>query len=349
MLGANSGRNERRIGLRIRNWLAALAFVFLWGCSPEGQHDASGAVVCSEQEWFDSNQLRILCTTAQVGDLVASVAGDDAKVLILIHGDLDPHSYQLVKGDDEKLASADIVFASGLELEHGPSLQQFLMSNSKVVRLGNAIQNQPGVSLIRVDGQLDPHIWLDVSLWKRTIQPIQKALVEKSPERAAEFQLRAQQLEQRLGQLDAEILAGLQAIPKERRYLVTSHDAFQYFTRRYLAEPAERATDAWKNRLCAPEGLAPEGQLSLADIQRVLSFCQVHHVRTLFPESNVSTSPLKKVIDSGRHLGLPLRLAKQPLFGDTMSDEGTCNRANAYEAMMRSNLQTMLAEWKSED
>jgi manganese/zinc/iron transport system substrate-binding protein len=348
---ARASRAWSRWALR---WIALSAVISLGllaiGCStnqPPGA-GSSASIVCSEREWFSSEKLHVLCTTAQVADLVAQVAGPDASVLVLISGDLDPHSYQLVKGDDEKLETADLVFASGLGLEHGPSLQQFLSTNRKVVRLGDLIARQDGVNLIQVEGQTDPHIWLDASLWMRAVDPIASSLAEAIPAQKDAILMRAAELRDSLSRLDGEIQQRLAAIAPDRRFLVTSHDAFQYFTRRYLATAQERDQGGWQSRLCAPEGLAPEGQLGLSDIQRVLKFCEDHRVQVLFPESNVNTSPLKKVVDSGRHRGLPLRLAREPLYGDTMGEESGCGMPKAYEAMMRANSQNMASEWERE-
>jgi manganese/zinc/iron transport system substrate-binding protein len=324
--------------------MTALLFLLGVGCSSPEQ-ETSGTTFCSEAQWFKSPKLKVLCTTAQVGGLVATVGGPDIATLVLIQGDLDPHSYQLVKGDDEKLDRADLVFASGLGLEHGPSLQQFLMSQNKVQRLGDLVREQNAGSLIRVDGQLDPHIWLDISIWKETVPFISDSLSKALPEHAQDFQKRAHELQVRLSTLDQDLLRAFHAIPEAKRYLVTSHDAFQYFTRRYLAATHERESGAWRERLCAPEGLAPEGQLGLVDIQRVLSFCETHDVRVLFPESNVNISPLKKVVESGRQRGYPLRLASEPVYGDTMGEDGMCSLEHAYETMMLHNQRTMTREW----
>ncbi len=57
-----------------------------------------------EKEWDVPNgKIKVLSTTAMINELVKEIGGDDVDSITLIKGDLDPHSYQLVKGDDEKL------------------------------------------------------------------------------------------------------------------------------------------------------------------------------------------------------------------------------------------------------
>ncbi len=74
-----------------------------------------------------------------IQDIVRQVGGEHVDVIALINGEMDPHSYQLVKGDGEKITRADLIFANGLGLEHGPSLRQQLENNPKAVPLGNWI------------------------------------------------------------------------------------------------------------------------------------------------------------------------------------------------------------------
>ena len=64
----------------------------------------------------------------------------------------------------------------------------------------------------------------------------------------------------------------LQEIPETKRFLVTTHDAFNYFTRAYLSTPQDRMTDQWILRCQAPEGLAPDSQISTLDIERIIQY-----------------------------------------------------------------------------
>ena len=123
----------------------------------------------------------------------------------------------------------------------------------------------------------------------------------------------------------------LHKVPAEKRYLVTSHDAFQYFTKSYLAEPGEID---WHDRFAAPEGLAPEGQLNPRDIQKIIDYLRVRKISVLFPESNVSRDSIRKIASAGRELGLEIRVCSEPLYGDSMSGLG-------YLEMMQRNAETI--------
>jgi manganese/zinc/iron transport system substrate-binding protein len=253
----------------------------------------------------------------------------------LIKGELDPHSYQLVKGDDEKLAFADLIFYNGLGLEHGPSLQHHLELSKKAVGLGNKIEASSPSLILQYRGQRDPHIWMDVSLWARTLPFIAEALSEKDPAHADYYRENAARLATELEKVHNEIRKDLQAVPDNQRYLVTSHDAFNYFTRAYLAADDEETQNDWQKRFAAPEGLAPDSQLSATDIQSTIDHLLRYHVHMLFPESNVSKDSIKKIVQAGREKGLNLKIATHFLYADAMGAPGS--DGDTYIKMIQHN------------
>lgn len=282
-----------------------------------------------------NGKLKILSTTAMINDIVQRVAKDRVDTIVLIAGNLDPHSYQLVKGDDEKLSYADLIFANGLGLEHGASLQSFLGSSSKTIFLGNLVQKKFPDSILYVKGQIDPHLWMDLSLFSETIPFIVAALSEKDPSHAKEYQERGEAFLKELKALHEVIKGELHQIPKERRYLVTSHDAFNYFARSYLAEEDELKEGSWRERFDAPEGLAPDNQLSSADIQHIVQHLLKHQIKVIFPESNVSQDSIKKIQNATSSFGLEVSIAKDPLYGDAMGAPGS--DGDSYPKMLHHN------------
>lgn len=276
------------------------------------------------QEWSkDNGRLKVLSTTAMIDDLVKQIGGEHISNLTLIQGELDPHSYQLVKGDDEKLAMATIIFHNGLGLEHGPSLQHYLHGSDKAVALGDRIEANEPEAVILIEGQRDPHIWTDASLWAKTVPFIVEALSQNDPVHAAEYKANGQQLLTKLAQAHSEVRDIMQQVPASKRYLVTSHDAFNYFARAYLSEPGEREDGRWEKRFAAPEGLSPESQLSTTDIRLMIDYMRRHQIHVIFPESNVSRDSIKKILDAGKEQGLDLTIACCPLYGDAMGPPGS--------------------------
>jgi len=276
---------------------------------------AVGCSVSNNPSTSTSGKLKVLSTTAQIGDLASFIGGDRIEAKVLIQGDLDPHSYEIVKGDGEKLASADLIFYNGLGLEHGASLAQFLQSSPKSIAIGEKIQLACPDRILKKGGVIDPHIWMDISLWQKGIDPIVEALCQADPEGAALYRERGEALSLKMAKAHEELYAKLQKVPQEKRYLVTSHDAFRYFTRSYLRDPQD---SNWEDRFAAPEGLAPEGQLNPRDIQKIIDFLKGKGIEVLFPESNVSRDSIRKIASAGKELGLEIRICSEPLYGDAM-------------------------------
>jgi manganese/zinc/iron transport system substrate-binding protein len=257
-----------------------------------------------------------------IDDLVRQVGGDHVDRLTLIKGELDPHSYQLVKGDDERLAYADLIFYNGLGLEHGPSLQSYLINNRKAIALGNLVMGENPSLILYYKEQVDPHIWMDASLWAMTIPHIVAALSQKDPANAESYQANGDKLKNALLQAHQQAKDKLQSIPSSKRYLVTSHDAFNYFARAYLAVPGENTND-WHQRFAAPEGLAPESQISTTDIQDIIDHLNRYHIHVIFPESNVNRDSIRKIVLAAKEIGLEVKIADVSLYADAMGKPGS--------------------------
>lgn len=284
------------------------------------------------KNWMEeSSRLRILSTTAQVDALVSAVGGERVHTWVLIQGDLDPHSYELVKGDAEKFALAEWVFSSGLGLEHGASLSSVLRGSSKTTAVSEKIASMHPDRIVKRGSVVDPHLWMDISLWKLAVPAIRDDLSRLDPEGESYYAERAQHLMEEMDQVHGRIQHRLASIPSSKRYLLTSHDAFRYFTRSYLADPGERE---WTDRFAAPEGLAPDGQLSSIDIQRMIEFVRANRLTVLFPESNVSRDSIRKIASAGSEMGISLRVCEEPLYGDSMS-------GLSYFEMMETNAEVI--------
>lgn len=322
--------------MKIFSWILAL-FVFVSCTQSQDVH---------LHDWMqDNGKKKVLCTTSFIQSIVERISSDAVDVISLIHGELDPHSYQLVKGDDEKLSRADLIFYNGLGLEHGPNLHYFLLKSEKSRSLGDFIAKKDPKSIIYLDGALDPHIWMDVALWNIAVPFVTEELSALLPEKKSLFQKNAQELSQELITLHHLMKETLQNIPADKRYLVTTHDAFNYFARAYLAEPNEIQQGSWQIRCQAPEGLAPDSQLSTADIQRLVEFILKYHVSVVFAESNVSKDSIKKLVSACQSHGDAVHISEEVLYADALGRNGS--DADTYQKMMAHDALTIAHELKN--
>src|SRR5579872_2177739 len=174
----------------IKFLLSVIGFALLFcGCSQDNRL----------QEWMQKNgKLKIISATAQIGDLVQEIGGERIDGWILIQGELDPHSYELVKGDGEKLDRADLIFFNGLGLEHGASLSSWLWSSPKAIPIGERIRELSPERILYRGKTVDPHLWMDISLWAKGIDPIVEELSIKDPAGEAYYKERGEALKEKM-------------------------------------------------------------------------------------------------------------------------------------------------------
>ncbi len=309
--------------------------LLLWGCSSNPPATSST---------LPQGKVQVLSTTAMIGDLVGRIGSPFVESGVLISVELDPHSYELVKGDDEKFSAARVVFSNGLGLEHGASLRYWVEKHPFSVAVGDEIQRKRPELILVSEGERDPHVWMDISLWANAIDPIVEALSQTDPEHADVYKENGSSLLAEMLSAHEKIRATLAAIPSEKRFLVTSHDAFHYFTRSYLAEEGD---EDWQQRCAAPEGLSPDGQLSVTDIQRIIDHLCLYQVGVVFPESNLSRDSLRKIVSSCREKGLDVKISNQVLYGDAMGPPGS--GADSYLKMIEHNAAVLLRDWSALD
>lgn len=320
-------------------FLGALLVVIIAACSK--QNGSSIKRGDSLSGWMEENgKIKVLSTVRMIDDLVGEIGKERVDRCTLIHGEIDPHSYEMVKGDDEKIGFAQVIFYNGLGLEHGASLFHRLQKHPNAMAVAEAVRNLYPEKILKRGGQVDPHVWMDISLWKETIDPIVAALTALAPRDGDFFHANGEALKERMIAVHDEIGQIMKEIPADKRYLVTSHDSFHYFARAYLAGPED---DAWQQRFIAPEGLAPEAQISSADIQAVIDYLLHHHVNIVFSESNMSRDALRKIVEACGKNGLNVEIAQANLYSDAMGGQGTVT--GTYLGMMRHNARIMAEAW----
>lgn len=155
-----------------------------------------------------------------------------------------------------------------------------------------------------------------MGIWKEGVKEIIAALIREFPQWEAEFQMRGNQLVQKMEQLDAWAARSLSTIPKHQRYLVSGHSAFGYFTKYYLADEKEKADGSWRERCIAPEGVSPEAQVSVRDILRVVDYIRKHNVQAVFSEDTLNQDAIKKILSGLNHHNI--RQAKDVLYSDNV-------------------------------
>jgi zinc/manganese transport system substrate-binding protein/manganese/iron transport system substrate-binding protein len=173
--------------------------------------------------------LRVVTTTTVFADIVRSIGGTRTDVRSIVPAGVGPEDYEAKPDDARSLADAQLIVSGGVGLDD--FLNRLLASgggSTPRLVLGE------GLPAIEVDGEPNPHFWLDPAIVRSGYLPkIVAALAAAAPGDRAAFEANAAAFGTRLDTLDAELLAQAGTVPPANRKLVTFHDAFPYFARHF--------------------------------------------------------------------------------------------------------------------
>ncbi len=276
--------------------------------------------------------IKVVATTGMIGDAAKRIAGDLAQVEALMGPGVDPHLYKASESDVRRLSEADLILYNGLHLEGkmGDILVKLARTRA-VVAVSETIPQGELREPPEFAGQYDPHIWFDVRLWSRTLDPIAEALAGLDPANAEAFRSNAARYREELGELDTWVAGRILEIPEGQRVLVTAHDAFGYFGRRYGM------------KVMGLQGISTLSEAGLRDVERVVDEVVASGIKAVFIESSVPRRSIEAVQGACRARGREVAIGGQ-LFSDAMGAPGTDE--GTYPGMVRANVNTIVEALK---
>lgn len=271
---------------------------------------------------------QIVTTIGMVTDIVRQVAGERAQVTGLMREGVDPHLYQPTRDDVQKLTSADVVFYCGLNLE--AQMQSLFTRQAKAGKPFFAVSD--GISRgffhspPEFEGHYDPHIWGNIEAWSLCVDYIAHALSEYDPEGADTYAANAKQYRSQLAALHEYAQRVIGSIPKEKRVLITAHDAFGYFSCAYEI-PVKSA-----------QGISTESEAGVNDVNRLVDLIVARKVQAIFAESSVNAKNMRAIQEGAQQRGQEVTIGGE-LFSDAMGPAGTYE--GTYVGMMDHNVTTI--------
>lgn len=274
---------------------------------------------------IDNTGISLLATTGMIGDIVRAVAREHARVEVLMGPGTDPHSYKAREKDVHALARADVIFSNGMHLEGRlHRVLEQLARRKAVVQVADAI---PREHLRFTDeNQPDPHIWFDVGIWSATIPTVVKALTQAMPDYADDFAKNGRRLTQKLVELDNYCRERIASIPKERRVLVTAHDAFGYLGRAYDME------------IMSIQGLSSVDEAGVQDINTLVEKIVSRRIKAVFVESTLSSRNVEALVEGCRARGHDLQIGGE-LYSDALG--ALRGPTGTWEGVVRHNVETI--------
>jgi len=183
--------------------------------------------------------LRIATTVAPLTDMVQQVGGDILQVHGLVPEGVNSHTFRPAPGDVQYLAQADFVILNGLDLEI--PIEKLVRSSSKpgvtVLKLGEHTVSQVewvfDASFPKAQGHPNPHLWLNVDYAMHYVTLIRDHVSALDRDNAATYHQNAANYLTQLAHLDHCIMAAMRTLEPHQRKLLTYHDSWPYFARRY--------------------------------------------------------------------------------------------------------------------
>jgi manganese/iron transport system substrate-binding protein len=257
-------------GMRIRGTVIALALLAV--CAACG----NGSVKSP------SGTLTVVTTTSIFADIAANVGGDRVRAESIIPPGVGPEDYEPQPDDAILISQADLIISNGVGLDDW--LNHLLQGGSDQATPKLVLGE--GIPTIDVDGEPNPHFWLDPTLVKQYYVPkIVDSLTALDTAGGATYQANAQAYSTKLDQLDTDLKAMVEQIPAENRKLVTFHDAFPYLARHYGFEVV--------GVILANVGQEP----TAAELASLVEIVKAAHVPAVFSEAQFSPKLAQTLAD----------------------------------------------------
>ncbi len=216
--------------------------------------------------------LPVVASFSVLGDMVRQIGGDAVAVRTLVPADGDAHTYQPRPSDLLAIRSARVVVLNGLGLDKWTDrLLASAGGNAARVTATGAVtarhMSEDGKTIV------DPHAWQDPRNGVLYARAIIEGLAKADPSRASLFRDRGENFVRSIDETDAWIVSTLAPVPPEKRKIITSHDAFDYFGARYGIT------------FHGVEGISTEAEPSAQSLARLAAQIGREHIRAVFLEN----------------------------------------------------------------
>ncbi|MFP4321602.1 MAG: metal ABC transporter solute-binding protein, Zn/Mn family [Anaerolineales bacterium] len=285
--------------------------------------------------------LAIVTTTTQATDLatILTEGAEGVEITALMGAGVDPHLYQPTEADIVAMNEADMVVYNGLNLE-GQFDAIFASLGEQgvtIYALSRPVQNAGFIigafeAEAAAEGTDDPHFWFDPRNWEITALDMAETLAELDPDNADVYNANAEAYVAQLRALYDWADEGMRAVPGQQRYLVTSHDAFQYFG----------AAFGW--RMAAIQGISTADEAGVGDIQQTVDFVITNEIPVLFVESSIAPDTIQAVVEAVEDEGGQVRVGVRELYSDAMGEPDTFG--GTFVGMIAENVLTILQSYQ---
>jgi manganese/iron transport system substrate-binding protein len=309
---------DKGVPASARFLLAGAIALAATSCGRQSAPEPAGSAARSASA--GSAQVKVAATISTLAALIKAVGGDNVDVFSIVPLGVSPETYDPAPRDLVNVAHADLIVENGAGLElwlekvlrsaANPKARVLVLSDGMPVA-GATAKGEPG----------NPHLWLDPIYAQAYVRKIAQALREIDPANAAAYSANERREIANLAELDRWIRAQVASIPPDQRSMITFHDAWLYFDRRYGLRDIGAIEPS------------PGQQPSAAYLAALIEQARANHVRAIFAEPQFSPKLAAQLAASA---GIK---TVSDLYDDTL---GTTPQLQTYEGMMRYDVDTIV-------
>ena len=227
-------------------------------------------------------RMKVVTTFTVLADMARNVAGDAADVVSVTKPGAEIHGYQPTPRDIVGAVDADLVLRNGMNLELW--FEQFLRNLGDVP----SVTLTDGIEPIAIrsgsyEGKPNPHAWMGLETARIYIDNIARAFAEQDPDNAALYQQNAANYKKKVEETIEPLRQKVQALPEDKRWLVTCEGAFSYLARDF----GLKELYLWP--MNADQVGTPQ------QVRKVIDGVMDNSIPVVFCESTVNTAPAKQV------------------------------------------------------
>jgi zinc/manganese transport system substrate-binding protein len=262
-----------------------------------------------------------------MADLARQVGGDRVKVFDLVEEGGNPHRFEPRPADLKTMRTSALILAGGKGMESYLERMQAALGGVTIIEVGRTIPSLAvGKDSVYVccphhgSSTIDPHWWHGIENMRRAARVVAEEFSKKDPDGKKAYYDAASAYGKRLADLKKWAKGEMGKVPREKRKLVTEHNAFGYFAREQGFEVISVA------------GLSKEQNTTPQDRAKTIASVKEAAVPAVFPEIGSSNKELSAVAK-----------AAGTKVGEALIADGNGKGSSAgFEGMIRHNVHAIV-------
>lgn len=276
-----------------------------------------------------NDKLNIVATTTMLKDLAIHLGGEKVDVVGLMGAGIDPHLYKASAGDVTKMQEADLIIYNGLHLEGkmGEIFENLQGKDKEVLAVGEMIDETKLLPSSDYVDSHDPHIWFNVKLWMDAANIVADKLIEIDGENEEYYENSRNSYLEQLEDLEQYIINRANELNKNKRILITAHDAFSYFG------------DAYGFEVRGLQGISTATEAGTQDVSKLADYIAEKEIKAIFIESSVPVKNVEALKEAVNSRGFEVNIGGE-LFSDSIGTPGT--EEESFIGTFKHNIDTIV-------